>query len=286
MAKPLSEILTTLPTLQEAENQTSHLPTSNELTESVGLPKTPKSAIEQCKQACNGVENCPCNGAVLFQPEDETQPIFTLCVEYRAYAKQRELENRIRSVVPKNFWSMSFDGFDTGDHPDLIKAKKWSMAYVEREAWAKGGCFILSGGYGCGKTHLAAAIARAVVAKGSTVAFQLAANLAALKFNDMEDTFTHLREVDLLILDDIANEFVSDARFGQVAQRLFSTIDHRYMENKGIVITTNVSANDIPKVLGNRNADRMRERAAFLSISAPSYRAHLRPQHTDWTKDI
>ena len=97
----------------------------------------------------------------------------------------------------------------------------------EPEGW-----LLLTGTYGCGKTHLAAAIANARLAMGeppslwscptcSTICAPPLARRATLSYDDL---FEQLRNTPLLILDDLGTQ--SSTPWAQ--EKLFQLLNHRY----------------------------------------------------------
>jgi DNA replication protein DnaC len=106
------------------------------------------------------------------------------------------------------------------------------------------GWLVLVGDYGCGKTHLAAAIANfAVTERGMGPIFTVVPDL--LDFlrttyspeSDIsyDDRFNAFRGADLLILDDLGTENATP----WAREKLFQIINHRYNERAPLVVTTN-----------------------------------------------
>ncbi len=172
---------------------------------------------------------------------------------------------------------MTFDNFDTrlphltqDQQTDLERAWRAALNFAENpENW-----LILAGGHGCGKTHLAAAIANQRRAAGEKPLFVVVPDLLDFLRHAMErdarnsffDVFEHIRGAPLLILDDLGGQ----SEVGWVRDRLFQLVNHRYSARLPTVFTVSTEA-----------LDRMEERllsrlydpniSVELPIRAPAY---------------
>ena len=140
------------------------------------------------------------------------------------------------------------------------------------------GWMLLEGGYGCGKTHLAAAIANDAVSKGVPTLFITVPDLLdSLRFayNDPETTFEQrfeeIRSADLLILDDFGTQNAT----AWAQEKLFQIINYRYINKLATVITTNLMLDEIEGRIRSRLQDE--DFVKHVRISAPDYR---RPKET------
>jgi DNA replication protein DnaC len=113
------------------------------------------------------------------------------------------------------------------------------MEYAEQPQ----GWLVLRGGYGTGKTHLAAAIANYRLAAGSPVFFSIVPDLldhlrGAFAPNSeltYDALFDRIREVELLVLDDLGAENGT----AWATEKLFQLLNYRYNFRTPTVITTN-----------------------------------------------
>jgi len=217
----------------------------------------------------------------IYQRDDILLPTYVPCPLVSALRKQKALESAIGRIFPSEFAKTTFATFEAPTD-ELRKTLETAKRYSAKNAWREGAWLILSGPYGTGKTHLACAIGRDALKRGATVAFQLAAELGSGTFDEVQQRFKALRDVDLLVIDDLSNEFVSTEKIGVVAREMFSLLDYFYSEDKGLIITTNVQGNEFAKAVGNRVFDRLRERAYFMLVKGESYRQNLRGNFTDW----
>ncbi len=148
----------------------------------------------------------------------------------------------------------------------------------EKFAQMHTGWILLEGGYGCGKTHLAAAIANDAVEKGIPTLFITVPDLLdSLRFayNDPETTFEQrfeeIRNAELLLLDDFGTQNAT----AWAQEKLFQIINFRYINKLATVITTNLMLDEIEGRIRSRLQDD--EFVNYVKISAPDYR---RPEET------
>jgi DNA replication protein DnaC len=172
---------------------------------------------------------------------------------------------------------MTFETFTPDGHglpPDKQKNLRW--AYEEAQDFGRNpeGWLILKGGYGCGKTHLASAIANACVERGQPVLFitvpdlldHLRAAYAPTSTVDYDARFDQVRTASILILDDLGTE--SSTPWAQ--EKLFQIFNYRYNARLPTVITTNHELEEITLRLRSRLVDP--DLARIVSITAPDYR--------------
>ena len=186
--------------------------------------------------------------------------------------EERRLAELDRFFSLKPFAEKTFDTFDP-KMPGLREAYTVAHTYAEDPQ----GWLLLTGGYGTGKTHLAAAIAHERLAAGSSVYFavvpELLDHLRAAFAPDSEirydEMFDKIREVELLVLDDLGAENGT----AWATEKLFHLINYRYNYRMPTVLTTNNS-------LHARMDERVSSRLGDLSlvqqvvIKARDYRPH------------
>lgn len=136
------------------------------------------------------------------------------------------------------------------------------------------GWLLLSGSYGCGKTHLAAAICNARFDIGEPAVFLVVPDLldhlrAAFSPNagtSYDDLFDQIRNIELLILDDLGTQ--SSTPWAQ--EKLFQLLNHRYTRRLPTVITTNQRLDDLEPRLRSRLQDV--ELVEHCPITVPDFR--------------
>jgi DNA replication protein DnaC len=157
---------------------------------------------------------------------------------------------------------------------DSLKAAydaAWNFAN-KPEDW-----LLLEGTYGCGKTHLAAAIGNWRLTQGDTVLFitapDLLDHLRSTFYADSEISydamFDRLRNAPLLILDDLGVEKPSE----WALEKLFQLLNHRHSYRLPTVITTNTDIDLLDRRVRSRLLDT--ELTTRLVISTPDYRTGI-----------
>ena len=172
---------------------------------------------------------------------------------------------------------LSFDNFEpkgrVGMRPQ--QATSIEVAYNQSQQFAEHleGWLLLQGGYGCGKTHLAAAIANYAVGIGIPTLFITVPDLLdSLRFayqdpsTTFEDRFNEIREADLVILDDFGTQNATE----WAQEKLFQIINYRYTNRLPTVVTTNLPFEDIEGRIRSRLDDR--DWVTIVDITAPDYR--------------
>lgn len=176
---------------------------------------------------------------------------------------------------------MTFETFAPQGH-GLSRDKRENLrwAYDEARAFANDprGWLVLKGGYGCGKTHLAAAIANVCVERAQPVLFITVPDLLdhlraafapsgpADEMPTFDARFHQMRTAPVLILDDLGTESATP----WVQEKLYQIFNHRYNARLPTVITTNHELEDIPLRLRSRIVDP--DLTQVVSIKAPDYR--------------
>jgi DNA replication protein DnaC len=186
---------------------------------------------------------CPlCHGAGYVRLDVPVgDPSFGQAV--RCQCKEQQIEERDRTNLRRlsnldPFRDKTFEAFDTS-LPGLREAYDIACHYAEDPM----GWLVFRGNYGCGKTHLAAAIANVAEQNGIPVVFGIVPDLLdhlRATFAPNSDTpydalFDKLREVQLLVLDD----FGAENSTAWATEKLFQLINYRYNYRMPTVITTN-----------------------------------------------
>jgi len=154
---------------------------------------------------------------------------------------------------------------------------EWAFNRARQYAGALQGWLLITGGYGCGKTHLAAAIANYAVGMGVPTLFLTVPDLLdTLRFAyDSEETsfeqrFEEIRNAPLLVLDDFGTQNAT----AWAQEKLFQVVNYRYINHLPLVVTTNLALDEIEARIRSRLADP--ELVSVVRIQAPDYR---RPTH-------
>ena len=201
--------------------------------------------------------------------------------------RKNEIERRFAfSELGERFENCRFETFDPV--PGAEKALDMSRKFAELFDQNHGQGLLLWGQPGNGKSHLAAAICHALKENGRTVVFQKVPNLLERirstfrrGANESErEIMDALRNCDLLVLDDIGAEKISD----WVLDVMFRVIDSRYSWKRPVVFTTNFSPTELlhrfmpdeatfeQEIAAKRIHDRIIEMSVIVENRAQSYR--------------
>jgi len=172
---------------------------------------------------------------------------------------------------------LTFDNFESRGQIGLGPAQAASLerAFNHARQFARtlDGWLVLQGPYGCGKTHLAAAVANFVVDIGVPTLFLTVPDLLdSLRFsyNDpastFEERFEEIRCSQLLVMDDFGTENATS----WAQEKLFQILNYRYINNLPLLITTNLSLNQLEGRISSRLQDP--ELVTRVKILAPDYR--------------
>lgn len=150
---------------------------------------------------------------------------------------------------------------------------EWAFNRARQYAGSLQGWLLITGGYGCGKTHLAAAIANFAVGMGVPTLFLTVPDLLdTLRFAyDSEETsfeqrFEEIRNAPLLVLDDFGTQNAT----AWAQEKLFQVVNYRYINRLPLVVTTNLALDEIEARIRSRLADP--ELVSVVRIQAPDYR--------------
>jgi len=159
--------------------------------------------------------------------------------------------------------------------PDQAYSLRAAFRSCQKYASEPNGWLLIMGMYGCGKTHLAAAIANARLAAGESVLFQvvpdlldhLRATFGPNSETSYDEMFEHIRTTPLLILDDLGTQ--STTPWAQ--EKLFQLLNYRYNTQMPTVITTNQRIESLEPRLRSRLLDV--QLVNRIPITAPDFRA-------------
>jgi DNA replication protein DnaC len=194
-----------------------------------------------------------------------------------AERKQQRLE-RLRALSHLDHLAhLTFDTFVSerdGLSPDKAANLRSAFDLARQYADRPQGWLILFGGYGCGKTHLAAAIANQLVEGGQPVLFvvvpdlldHLRATYGPHSTVRYDERFDEVCNAPLLILDDLGTQ--SSTPWAQ--EKLFQILNYRYNARLSTVITSNHSLEEIDLRIRSRMVDP--DLATIVTILAPDFR--------------
>ena len=190
--------------------------------------------------------------------------------------RQRRLARLRQASNLESLQRMTFDTFETTSFGEteaslsLQYARDICHEYAEHPQ----GWLLMHGTHGCGKTHLAAAIANARVEAGLPVLFEvvpdlldhLRASYAPQSPVSYDEHFALLRTVEMLILDDFGTQNATP----WAVEKLFQLMNYRYNAQLPTVITTNQTIGEMDPRLASRFGDR--QLVQTLDFYVPDFR--------------
>lgn len=249
------------------------------------------------------VEYCPNCGRQLeyFQPTPICKVIQRTCVCYYEQKEKELATGTIRarehmrklSGLPIGYIKKTFDNFEPRND-DEANCKRLSTEFADKDYSNTGLWFVMAGTVGTGKTHISAAIINRMIdncAIDENIARQfvplggfgnitppckyirctdlIAGVKERMDNHTAEDFETICKNTAVLILDDFGV-----TRTTEWNQDLFYRIlDHRYINEKPTVISTNLSVEELKSAFGERTYDRIKDMCKLpVIITGESYR--------------
>jgi DNA replication protein DnaC len=218
-------------------------------------------------------------GYVVPDVEPE-HPDFGRAVLCTCRAEEQELQRAERLMKMSQLGALQHCTFENffpeGIGLTPTKQRNLRFAYDRAAAYAKDphGWLVFKGGYGCGKTHLAAAIASEAISNGTPAVFvntpdlldHLRAAFSPTSSSGYDERFEQVRNAPLLVLDDLGSQ--ANSAWGQ--EKLYQIFNHRYNAQLPTIITTNEELEDIDIRIQSRMVDP--SLVQIISILAPDFR--------------
>lgn len=133
---------------------------------------------------------------------------------------------------------------------DAIRKLAYNFSHNLEDSSQKN--LLFTGSTGLGKTFLANCVASETIKQGKSVIYQTAPILLdkmvdyKFKFNKTDserEEYDKIFDVDLLIIDDLGTEAMNSAKFSE----LFNILNTRLLKNKKILISTNLTPQEIKR---------------------------------------
>ncbi len=199
---------------------------------------------------------------------------------------------QIACGIPPKYRTKTFDNFDR-------KLQPKAFALMSKYEPANGKSLVLYSpdGYGTGKTHLVASLVNRMIAEqtkayidsegyvrkcASPSAYMviepdLLAWIRSTYNRDSkqteDDIYRKLLSFELLIIDDVGKRVPKDLNFTQGVY--YKIINERYNNDKPVILTVNLTPDELENHIGGACADRLREmcgRDGFIKMTGASYR--------------
>ncbi|MGV8026709.1 MAG: ATP-binding protein [Anaerolineaceae bacterium] len=239
------------------------------------------SSKAENKPTLPGDPNCPICHGIGFVRQDLpiNDPDFgkmEICVCRKEQMDKLKAKHLYDISNVESFHSMTFESFNIygrTDEKDANKSLEVAFQSAKNFAAQPNGWLFLTGKFGCGKTHLAAAIANEVIRNDTRTLFLTVPDLLdwlryAFSGEDAsyEERFSEIRDVPFLVLDDLGTQNSTP----WAEEKLFQIINHRYVNHLPTVITTNLDFAEIDERISSRINDR--DLVMKISIIASDYR--------------
>ncbi len=169
----------------------------------------------------------------------------------------------------------TFETFNVPPHKREYLERAYNAA--QRFAMKPKGWLLFTGTYGCGKTHLAAAIANHRIENDQSAVFVVVPDLLDHLRSTFgpsseaiyDDLFDEVRNTAVLILDDLGVQVANP----WTQEKMFQILNHRYNSQLPTVLTTNQRLEDLDQRLRSRLEDQ--DLVTKVPILAPNYYAGM-----------
>lgn len=256
--------------------------TFKKIASKIGLPKDElikyTSLIEDSSRELKNCEGCKnileCRNAVtghVYYPEVE-QGNLTFAYVPCKYKKKLDKDNRYQDNVvlmdmPKEILNASMKDIYTDDK-NRLETIKWLTTFIKKyEMGEKCKGLYLTGNFGCGKTYLVAAAFNELAKKEKKVAVVYYPEfLRGLKenFEDFSYNFNRVKKADLLLLDDIGAETVTNWNRDEI---LGTILQYRMQEGLPTFFTSNLTIKELEEhLIGNDSEGKVKARRIIERI--------------------
>jgi DNA replication protein DnaC len=182
----------------------------------------------------------------------------------------------IRAKLPPKIRAMTFDTFRVEKNN---RAAFDLASQLANDPWGQERYWlVLLGPNQCGKTHLAAAVVNALLARGEPASFESVPELLDDLRDEYSDSgfsrrFERVKAAPVLALDDLGLEsggMGTEAQFSVpyeltwAQDNLYQIFEHRLVWEMSTIITTNVPLDNLPARIASRLQNRQSSRVAVI----------------------
>ena len=227
--------------------------------------------LYECKNKIRGYTNYPqkYNNHLMFSTE-------ACYFKSQEFKKIKESTTDLQELDPS-----SIKNIDTSDK-NRYKLIKWVTNFIKEYDYGKNikGLY-LHGNFGCGKTYILSACFNEMKKRGfRTKIVYLPDLLRTIKgdFEAMNDIMDELCNIDILLIDDIGAEKVTDWGRDEI---LGTILQSRMNEHKTTFFTSNFTIKELEEHLSNKGVDKVKanriiERIKQLTIDMEMLGANMR----------
>lgn len=218
------------------------------------------------------IRRCQCGGVgFVYADVEQSDPIWgkavpCVCQRDREAGEHAARLRRLSGIPEVQLRERTFEAFETRlcQPPECRKAMDGVKVLCQGYAKAPRGWLVIVGPVGSGKTHLAQAIARYRIDQGDSTYMASMPDLLDMlraayddEVADFETRFGLLRDVGLLVLDDLGAERGTDWS----REKLYQLVNWRYEHRKPMVVTSNVRLSELGDATDERIVSRLSEGA-------------------------
>jgi DNA replication protein DnaC len=186
-------------------------------------------------------------------------------------AAERVMKLLQKSGIGKRFYERTFKTFKV----DPENRKAWQACYDIASGKRTRGV-ILKGEKGIGKTHLAAAVINWLANEGRRVSFGNIVDVIKRVQNSFdggtENVVKQILDCEVLVLDDLGAEYVSDKGAGWLKNLLYEILNKAYEDDKTVIITTNIDNLSMTDRYGDRITSRLSEMCEWIEYGGADRR--------------
>ncbi len=189
----------------------------------------------------------------------------------------RYAQSHIQDTIQReNFSTLSYEYYQGDDLQHFKAAVELSKDFTENFKESYHNLFFY-GTVGTGKSFLSGCIARELLQAGFSVIYFSAAGLfdqlARYAFDSdargmLRDFYEDLYQCDLLIIDDLGTEITNSF----VTSQLFSCLNERHLRKKPVIISTNLSLEELRDRYSDRIFSRITSNFSLCKLTGPDVR--------------
>ena len=152
--------------------------------------------------------------------------------------------------------------------PGIERATRWLTTLGK--PW-----LFLSGNVGTGKTTLMRSILQVLLICGVSAKMFRASDFPVLFLNNIEQTERQILRgewCEVLLLDDVGVDQFEYKEYGNAIRPFVKVIEERYNRQLPLVVSTNLTGEEIRATYGERTIDRIKEMAVGIKYKGESFR--------------
>ena len=192
--------------------------------------------------------------------------------------RQKRIEDKLCGAgIPAAFVGRTFENYVV-ESDDMRSARDVAQSFARSfwvEAVKHGGILVFGGVTGTGKSHLALAVAQAVLKRGTAMYMDVSDLIQRVRGTwrrdsqqSEEELMTLLSSIDLLVIDEVGvQRGTKDEQ-----NTLTDIINRRYRDLRPTILLTNLPGQELIELLGPRVMSRLSERATFVTFDWQDWR--------------